>query len=69
MHPIPGRRTDAKDDVRGEQSSEEHDFRSEEQPDAQLRVVKARVLAGVNGVGNLHENGDVEVLFGLVQAG
>ena len=49
------RRADAQQDVGGEQRAEQHDFRREKQPDADLGVVKAGVRARLDCVGNFHE--------------
>ena len=46
--------TNAEEDVGGEQAAEEHDFRSEEEPDADLGVVEAGVRPGVNGIRDVH---------------
>ena len=49
------RRADAKQDVRGKQGAKQHHFRGEEEPDADLGVIKAGVLARLYCVGNVHE--------------
>ena len=50
----PCSRAYAEQNVRGEQCTEEHHLRSEEQPYAQLGTGKTGILTNVNGVGNFH---------------
>ena len=53
----PEVRADAQKDVGGEEAAEEHHFGREEQPDAELRVVKPRVRTGFDCVGDFHFRG------------
>src|SRR5258706_12223368 len=50
----PGIRAHAKQNVRGKERSEEHHFRSKEEPDADLRVEQAGIGPGFYRVGNFH---------------
>ena len=45
---------EAQEDVGGEEAAEEHDFRREEEPDGDLRVEEAGVLARGEDVGDFH---------------
>ena len=55
MRPGAGVRADAQQDVGGEERAEEHDFRSEKQPDADLGVVEAGIRPGFCGKRDFHE--------------
>jgi len=48
-------RADAQQHISGEESAEEHDFRGQEEPDADLGVIDAGIRPGFYSVGDFHE--------------
>ena len=51
----------ANQDVARKQRAEQHDFRGQEQPDADLAVVQAGVGPDLDGVRNLHRESGLEL--------
>src|SRR5438552_3318212 len=54
MRPCTGGGIEPKENVGGEQSTEEHDFRCEKKPDTDFRVPEPGIGAGSDGIGNFH---------------
>src|SRR5436190_8651171 len=54
MRPCSRGGIEPKENVGGEQSAEEHDFRREKKPDTDFRVPEPGIGAGGDGIGNFH---------------